>query len=344
MSRDTGHHDWPWRRKRKDRKGGHRRATWLATCCMDVAWMHGPGPKESLMSTSVGSWDPLAESAYISESLLSRISEDDKEEYLWRALSDSISLHCFMLSFLREMVKRIPLLSDIECICMYLCCCLLPWSLSWPRCNFHPTKCPSVAEHWGSHWIQHREAYDAVDLDHSESKSNLLPHFVLLCVVGKELLDAFLSPSHSWQHLTACEIAKWSMIISVWLIVGHSREMPMTFIGGDRRLSQATCRRRGLTLDLIKGRGACVKLARSRAELFCRAHVSNYVSNRFHFWFWSRYFPIHHDSPSSWNYPQQAIDSQIGITKVNKKISKGERVQRGCQDEKQTWKTAIGAW
>mmetsp|Transcript_44962 Transcript_44962/g.71457 ORF Transcript_44962/g.71457 Transcript_44962/m.71457 type:complete len:452 (+) Transcript_44962:81-1436(+) len=35
---------------------------------------------ESLMSTSVGSWDPIAESAgYASESLLSRISEDDKE-------------------------------------------------------------------------------------------------------------------------------------------------------------------------------------------------------------------------------------------------------------------------
>lgn len=37
---------------------------------------------ESLMSTSVGSWDPLAESAvFASESLLSRISEDDKEEH-----------------------------------------------------------------------------------------------------------------------------------------------------------------------------------------------------------------------------------------------------------------------
>eukprot|EP00438_Fugacium_kawagutii_P033456 Skav223167 [mRNA] locus=scaffold3747:112178:113360:+ [translate_table: standard] len=46
-----------------------------------VAWMvHGsPAAKESLMSTSVGSWDPLAESAYISESLLSRISEDKEE-------------------------------------------------------------------------------------------------------------------------------------------------------------------------------------------------------------------------------------------------------------------------
>ena len=34
------------------------------------------------MSTSVGSWDPLAESAvFASESLLSRISEDDKEEH-----------------------------------------------------------------------------------------------------------------------------------------------------------------------------------------------------------------------------------------------------------------------
>ena len=36
--------------------------------------------KESLMSTSVGSWDPSAESAgYVSESLLSRISENDTE-------------------------------------------------------------------------------------------------------------------------------------------------------------------------------------------------------------------------------------------------------------------------
>ena len=38
------------------------------------------GLEESLMSTSVGSWDPLTESAgFASEGLLSRISEDDKE-------------------------------------------------------------------------------------------------------------------------------------------------------------------------------------------------------------------------------------------------------------------------